>query len=203
MSVKGFGRHPNGKIHPVHGKKGVSEKEFSVTEKGMNDKIEVKFDPVKENNIRNERINTNHKSMKLVDRIKISFKDDGYGPYFTDDAEKGEARNKYKVTVENNGKKFTFSFGDSIANTENGETPFNSQEEFEKYKRDILELITADYFMDENNYPTYNDFAQEFGYGEDSRKGEKIYHLAMKNAEGLHRVFTEEEIAEIREELEL
>ncbi|MDE1767287.1 MAG: hypothetical protein KGI27_13600 [Thaumarchaeota archaeon] len=47
MSIKGFGRHKNGKAHPVHGKKGVDEKSFSVTEKGMNDKIEVKIDPKK------------------------------------------------------------------------------------------------------------------------------------------------------------
>ena len=49
MSVKGFGRHKNGKAHPVHGKKGVDEKSFSVTEKGMNDKIEVKIDSIPNN----------------------------------------------------------------------------------------------------------------------------------------------------------
>lgn len=47
LSIKGFGRHKNGKAHPVHEKKGVDENSFSVTEKGMNDKIEVKIDPVK------------------------------------------------------------------------------------------------------------------------------------------------------------
>lgn len=47
MSVKGFATNKNKKSHPIHGKKGVDEKSFSITEKGMNDKIEVKIDPIK------------------------------------------------------------------------------------------------------------------------------------------------------------
>lgn len=198
MSVKGFGRHPNGKIHPVHGKKGVSEKEFSVTEKGMDDKIEVKIDPVKKH-VEEKK----EESKKLIDRIKVMFKDDGYGPYFGDDEKRGEARNKYKVTVELNGKKFTFPYGDSIANTEEGKSPDNSKEEYEDYKRNILEIITLEYHDSKENYPTYADFASEFGYDENSRKGEAVYHRALKQSAGLHRVFSNEEIDEIRDELEL
>lgn len=194
LPLKGFGRHKSGKAHPIHGKKGIKETDFSISEKGNNEKIEVKIDPIKKSMKHEE---------KLIDKINVSFKDDGYGPYFDDDKKEGVARNKYLVTLTNNGKSFTFPFGDSIINTENGETPFNSTEEHEKYKKDIIEMITSDYYNTEQNYPTYDDFANAFGYGEDSGKGEKMYGNVLKQAEGLHRVFTDKEIEEIRNELEL
>lgn len=72
MSVKGFGRHKNGKAHPVHGKKGVDEKSFSVTEKGMNDKIEVKIEPrTKSNN------DITHKE-KIISELKNMTPDERY-----------------------------------------------------------------------------------------------------------------------------
>ena len=199
MSIKGFATNRNKKSHPIHGKKGVDEKSFSVTEKGMNDKIEVKIDPVKKHV---EEKKPEKESGKLIDRIKVSFKDDGYGPYFDDDKERGEARQKYRVTVELNGKKFTFPYGDSIANTQEGKSPFNSKEEYEEYKKSILETVYSAYFDSKENYPTYDDFASDFGYDADSRKGERIYRNVLKQSEGLHRVFNDSEIEKIREELE-
>ena len=41
LSVKGFGTHGNGKHHPVHEKKGVTEDQLKISVKGNNDTIEV------------------------------------------------------------------------------------------------------------------------------------------------------------------
>lgn len=68
MSIKGYATNKNKNKHPIHGKKGVSEKEFSVTEKGMNDKIEVKIDPVK-----NESKKNNTKSNGFIFHYPIVF----------------------------------------------------------------------------------------------------------------------------------
>ena len=109
------------------------------------------------------------------------------GLYFQDDK---EVRNIYRVTITNNGNKCCFSFGDSIANTEKGETPTDY---------DILACVKSDYYTTKDNYPTFEDFANEFGYDIDSRKGERIYKSCLAQAERLQRVFTPQEIEVIEE----
>jgi len=47
------------------------------------------------------------------------------------------------------------------------------------------------------------DFASEFGYEEDSRKGEKIYERSLKQGEKLHSIFNDQDIEKIREALEI
>lgn len=51
MSVKGFGRHTNGKVHPVHGRKGVREKDLKVGDDVMFSRIPVGQENVKRYNL--------------------------------------------------------------------------------------------------------------------------------------------------------
>lgn len=134
---------------------------------------------------------------RLIDRIKISFKDNGYkvGYFDKDD----EARNIYLVTVSYNGKKTQFTFGDSIHNTVEGKSPESDPED---YKNSILDIITSDYYYTKDQYPSYSDFAGEFGYGEDSRSGEKTYKRCLVQGEKLHKLFSDNEIEQLRNELE-
>lgn len=68
---------------------------------------------------------------------------------------------------------------------------------------DKKETITSDYYYTKENYPTYKDFASEFGYGEDSIKGLKIYKLCLVQGGKLHKLFTDKDIEDVRKELEL
>jgi hypothetical protein len=181
----------SGKFHPHGSGRGVSEKDMGTS---SGDTIKVPHKDI----IPQPKIEI--KKETILDKIKIFFKDDGYGPYFDDDESKGEARNKYKVTVEYNGKRTTFPFGDSIANTEGGKDPESDPED---YRNSILEILTSDYYYTKENYPNYQDFASEFGYGEDSRKGERIYARSLRQGEKLHSIFTDSDIEKIREALEL
>ena len=123
-------------------------------------------------------------------QIKVSFVFVGCNPYFDDDK---EPRNCYIVTVSYNGKKTSFTYGDSIADTLDG---------FKPKKIDILEIITSDFFYTKEYYPNYEDFAQEFGYSEDSIKGLSIYERCLKQGEKLHSVFSVDEIEKLRKELD-
>ena len=185
-------------FHPHTGSKGsVSERDMKSESK---DTIKVPHRDV----IPQPKIEI--KKETILDRIKIFFKDDGYGPYFEDDGKKGEARNKYKVTVEYNGKKTTFPFGDSIHNTENGKSPESDPQD---YKNSILEFITSDYYMTPEQYPDVEDFAKEFGYEYDiygtpeHKKVKKIYERSLQQGEKLHSIFTDQDIEKIREALEI
>lgn len=128
---------------------------------------------------------------KIIDKIKITSKFVKCGQYFGDDKEE---RNIYKIIVEYNKNKTSFSFGDSIANTYDNKKPD---------KNGLLETITSDYFYTLDNYPSFEDFASEFGYETDSRKAEQTYKKCIEGADKLHTVFNDSEIEKIREDLEL
>jgi len=127
---------------------------------------------------------------KIRDKIEISFKYDGLRKYFDDDKEE---RNCYIVTVKYNGKQTSFNYGDSLVDTIEGNEPKAS---------DILYVITSDYFFTKDNYPTYKDFAEELGYDTDSIKGLKSYERCLQQGTKLHKVFTEEDVKKLQEELD-
>ena len=52
------------------------------------------------------------------------------------------------------------------------------------------------------DYPTYEEWAGEFGYGEDSRKGERTYHACLKIALQLRAEIGEQGLARLREAFE-
>lgn len=124
--------------------------------------------------------------------IKISFKDEGYRPYFSDES---DSRNVYRVFVSYNGKKISFLFGDSLHNTENNKTPMSH---YKEYRRDILEIITSDYYCTLDYYPTYSDFAKEFGYDADSIKGLKLYKRCIRQGDKLHKLFSDSDMQYIQ-----
>jgi len=117
--------------------------------------------------------------------MKITKKLVGCDYYFPGDK---EVRNIYRVTIANRGQRASFKFGDSIANT---------QEHKSLDDDSILACVKADYFNTKEYYPTFEDFADSFGYGKDSREAEKIYKHCLKQAEKLHRVFTQEDIEKL------
>lgn len=126
----------------------------------------------------------------IKDQIVIKWSEPEYRKYFDDDS---EPRNVYKVKITYNGKTITLPFGDSIHNTENG-----TKTSDESY----LENLCMDASYTKENYPTFADFANEFGYDEDSMKAFKIYNNALKFGAKIGTVFTDEEIQQLQEELE-
>ena len=46
---------------------------------------------------------------------------------------------------------------------------------------------------------TFEDFCSEFGYDEDSRSAEQIYLACVKEYKQLTRIFTDEQMEELRE----
>ena len=99
-----------------------------------------------------------------------------------------EVRNIYRVTITNRGQQTSFKFGDSIANTQEGK-------ELDDYS--VLACVKGDYYNTKENYPTFQDFASEFGYDIDSRQAERVYKKCLKQARKLHLVFTQEEIEKL------
>ena len=102
--------------------------------------------------------------------------------YFPDDR---ESRDIYRITITNNGTRISFRYGDSLKNTGSGTTPTDD---------DILSCVKMDYHNTAEQYPTFADFCDELGYDNDSISSEKIYKNCLKQAEKLHKVFTDEEI---------
>lgn len=46
---------------------------------------------------------------------------------------------------------------------------------------------------------SFEDWCSNFGYDSDSRKAERTYRACMETAKKMHRLFTEAELAELRE----
>lgn len=99
-----------------------------------------------------------------------------------------ETRNIYRVTIANRGKRISFKFGDSIVNT-------REHKPLDDYS--VLACVKGDYFSTKEYYPTFEDFADSFGYDKDSRQAEKVYKQCLKQAEKLHRVFTDKEVEKL------
>jgi len=94
-----------------------------------------------------------------------------YGKHFDDDKEE---RNIYRITIKRNGKSFTFKFGDSINNTQNGEEP------------SVYDVLAC---VQKYDCGTFENFCSEFGYDTDSRKAEKTYKAVCREFKGINRVF--------------
>lgn len=94
-----------------------------------------------------------------------------YGKHFEDDKQE---RNIYLVMIKRNDKRYTFRFGDSIANTNSGDEPT---------VYDVLACLTKD------EVGTFEDFCANFGYSDDSIKAKKTYLAVKREFEGVKRVF--------------
>ena len=113
--------------------------------------------------------------------LKLTIKFKSYGKHFPTDK---EDRNIYSFKLYNKKTKKSYSgaFGDSIHNTEQGNTPTNYS---------ILSCLNEDYSTD------FNDFCRNYGYDEDSRSAEKIYKAVQKETAGLKRVLNEDQLNEL------
>ena len=97
-----------------------------------------------------------------------------YGRHFYNDK---NDRHIFKITLSRNGKRFTFNFGQSIAEGSNEPTLYDVLVCLQKY-----------------DVGTFEDFCGEFGYDEDSRTAERVYKAVVKEFEAMQRLFTEEEL---------
>lgn len=113
--------------------------------------------------------------------LKLTIKFKEYGKHFPTDKEE---RNIYSFKLYNKKTKKSYSgqFGDSIHNTNEGNTPTNYS---------ILSCLNEDYSTD------FEDFCSNYGYSEDSRQAEKIYNAVRKETEGLKRVLNETQLEEL------
>jgi len=136
--------------------------------------------------------------------------------------EEKEKRNWYDVTISTPRGKMVFTFWDSIYNTEISIMTFEKYvtkklgynrvenmlySEKVKAKNDLTKL-KAEAVPDEYNVlaclqkydvGTFEDFCSGFGYDEDSRTAERVYIAVTKEYKDLTRIFTEEQMEELRE----
>lgn len=137
------------------------------------------------------------------------------------DWEEKEYRNFYNVTISSPRGSMSFVFWDSIHNTEiskmthseYAEKRFRCQYEYlthsnkAKARRELKEKkATAkpteyDILACLTKYDpgTFEEFCWEFGYDEDSKTADRIYIAVIKEYKQLERIFTTEQMEELRE----
>lgn len=104
--------------------------------------------------------------------IKLTFiGDPEYKIYFDDDK---EYRYVFKCKLSRNGKSYTFSFGQSIANDSKEPTIY-----------DVLACLTK------YDPEDFRSFCREFGYNDDSMKAFKTYKAVVKEWNNVNRLFSD------------
>ena len=95
--------------------------------------------------------------------------------------------NAFQITLSYNGKRCGFLFNDNYLNESN--------------KNDFVYclLSDADAYTSSRNF---EDFCNMFGYDNDSRKALKAFNGCKKQAEKVRRLFNDEEVETLRNELE-
>lgn len=123
-------------------------------------------------------------------RVSVSFVDCINGEQaFGDKSRFGRTHhNRYRVNIVNKDtdERAWFHFHDSAHNTQTKDL-FPADLGYS-----ILCCIRSDFHYSEDNYPTFEDFAKEFGYDEDSRQHERTYKACLKLAAKLNKVFNRE-----------
>ncbi len=148
-----------------------------------------------------------------------------YGRHFDDDKEN---RDIYEVTITNKkGRKYTFNFGNSIADSgfyyTKGKQKFAIDRKYLDAKNILTVIKSKDWEFLNNgksdiiHYPvkpteydilacitkydpdTFENFCSEFGYDTDSRKAEDIYEAVKDEYLNICRLFNEDELNEMAE----
>lgn len=101
--------------------------------------------------------------------VKLKINGIKYGRHFADDTQE---RYIFNCTISRNRKRYTFNFGQSIANGSNQPTTYDILACFEKY-----------------GYTDFNDFCNHFGYSEDSIKALKTYKAVNREFKAIERIF--------------
>lgn len=102
-----------------------------------------------------------------------------YGPYFEGDK---QSRHIFKCRLKTPKGQYTFEFGQSINNGDK--------------KPSMYSIFTC---LEKYGYADFNDFCANMGYDTDSRKAERIYKAVVKEHEAVERLFTPEQIEELKE----
>ena len=112
--------------------------------------------------------------------IKLSVIDSEHKKYFNDDK---VARDVYKLRLSRQGKRYTFTFGQSVVNAGVEPTMYDVLSCLQKY-----------------DVGSFKDFCDDFGYSEDSRSAEKTYKAVEKEFQAVERLFSDiiEELQEIQ-----
>jgi hypothetical protein len=131
------------------------------------------------------------------------------GPHFESDEEK---RDIYNITLSNNRHAYTFTYGDSIHNTDArlgkwspmypGRVTLDARDKAVKKAKqehrkpgayDILACLT------EYDIGSFDNFCDEFGYNNDSISARKTYFAVQKEFDNVSRLFTEEQLEKLSE----
>jgi len=116
----------------------------------------------------------------------------GKRKHSTDDEEK---RDCYSVTLSNSKGEYEFSFGDSIENTQNRDSPklykpgYRKENQHQKVTAyDVISCLTK------NPPGDFEDFCSDYGYDNDSKAAEKVYKAGVAEYRGLKAIFSMEEL---------
>ncbi len=123
------------------------------------------------------------KTGKIINKIKITF-----DHVDQKHSEHGTA-NVYDATVTFNGKTETFPFTDSINAHNQGDEPKG---------KDVLYSV----LMDITSPDDMREFAQEYGYDEDSMIHYKIFEAVQKEKKQMNNLFNHTELQELHEEFQ-
>ena len=99
----------------------------------------------------------------------------------------GTTASKYRVTLKNNGKRFTIDYFMGMAHKEPPKVS------------DVLYSLTMDAYALE---VSFSDWCAEYGYNEDSRKDLALYKKCVATSEKLYSLFSDEEIENFKQLLE-
>jgi len=106
----------------------------------------------------------------------VFFKHDKHFP------EDKETRDIYKITLKCGERKYTFNFGQSLANQGIVPTAYDVLACLQKY-----------------DVGTFEDFCSNFGYDTDSRMAERTYKAVLNEWKNIQRLYTDEEIRQMQE----
>lgn len=153
----------------------------------------------------------------------ISSKFLGVKKHFDDDK---HARLCWEVTIARGSRSFTFAYGDSIHNTEKAINrvmlPFGVKGKVnypakviwdaEQFKERFPKLSAAKWInefapsaysilacLTKYDPGTLENFCSDYGYDEDSRKAEKVYHAVKEEFSNVCKLFSDSEIEQLAE----
>ena len=106
--------------------------------------------------------------------LKMQILSSEYKLHFDGDKQK---RYVFKIKLIKGGKQYTFEFGQSISEGSNEPTLYS-----------VLACLTK------YDPETFEDFCENYGYDNDSRKAEKIYKEVVKEFNNMQRLFTSDEL---------
>jgi hypothetical protein len=112
--------------------------------------------------------------------VKLTTNHIGFKKHFPDDLQK---RHVFECKLTRNGKRYTFTFGQSLVN---GDTPPS-----------MYDVLTC---LEKYTHDTFSDYCEEYGYDKDSLRAMQEYKAVEREAKAVHRLFGDvlEELCEIQ-----